>query len=249
VKNARGPTLFIVEHNFSGFHVGRTIDTLGLRTAAISELRFENCEVPLENVLGKPGSALDLALPLIARWERTCLLGHWLDIMQASFESRMQRIRERKQFGRLIAQFQAVRTILAYMKERHAFGRPIAHLQTMHARLADMRLEIDAARLIALHAASLMAVNQRAGEVVIMAKIHATEIAVRACDAAMHTFAGWGLSTEYPIERLYRDSLANVPAGLTTDRLLELLICGDLQVDPWKYDPFEWLSPDGLRVS
>ena len=106
---------------------------------------------------------------------------------------------------------------------------------------------IDAGRLLALRAASIMARDQAAGELVMMAKIHAAEMAVRAADAAMRTFAGWGNNPDFVVERIYRDSLANVPAGLTTDRLRELLICRDVDVDPWEYEPFDWLSPAGLR--
>src|SRR5262249_15165292 len=116
------------------------------------------------------------------------------------------------------------------------------------SRLADMHVEIDAARLLSLRAASIMARGQAAGELVMMAKIHAVEMAVRAADAAMRTFAGWGDSTDFVVERLYRDSLGNIPAGLTTDGLRELLICREVDVNPWEYEPFDWLSPAGLRV-
>jgi alkylation response protein AidB-like acyl-CoA dehydrogenase len=119
----------------------------------------------------------------------------------------------------------------------------------VHSRLADMHVEIEAARLLALDAACLMARDQPAGEVLMVAKIQATEAAVRVADHAMRTFAGWGLCTDFAIERLYRDSLANVPAGLTTDRIREFLVCSQLGVDPWRYDPFDWLSNAGLAIA
>ena len=203
--------------------ISRTsLDLVGLRAMPWGNLVFDDVQLAEENVIQNAG--LDQVLQSI-EWgqlfQSFCSIG----IAEAAFDA-----------------------CLTYVMERHAFDRPIAHLQTVHSRLADMRLEIDAARLIALHAACVMAGNRRAGELVVMSKIHATEMAVRAADAAMRTFAGWGLSPQFPIERFYRDSLANVPAGLTTDRLRELLICGDLEVDPWQYEQFNWLSPAGLSL-
>lgn len=136
----------------------------------------------------------------------------------------------------------------AYAGERQAFGRPIGHLEVVHGRLADMRVEIDAARLLALEVAAKKGRGESARESVLMAKIYATEMAVRVCDAVMRTFGGWGYSKDHIVERLYRDSLANVPAGLPTDRLRELLACAMVDVDPWRYEPFTWLTPAGLRL-
>lgn len=135
-----------------------------------------------------------------------------------------------------------------HVLKRHAFGRPIAHLQVVHARLADMRAEIDAARLLAMDVSWRKGRGDIARESVMMAKIYATEMAVEVADGAMRTFAGWGYSKDHIVERLYRDSLANVPAGLPTDRLRELLACSMVGVDPWGYEPFDWLTPAGLRI-
>ncbi len=122
---------------------------------------------------------------------------------------------------------------------RCAFGRPIAHLGVVHDRLANMRIELDGARLLALEATWLRAANRPARELVMMAKIHATELAVRITDDALRIFGGWGFARDCVVERLHRDSLANVPAGLPNDRLRELLICPMLGIDPWVYEPFE----------
>jgi alkylation response protein AidB-like acyl-CoA dehydrogenase len=135
-----------------------------------------------------------------------------------------------------------------YVTQRCAFGRPIAHLPVVHGRLAEMRAEIDAARLLAMEVSWRKGRGEIAREAVIMAKIYATEMAVRVADLAMRTFGGWGYSRDHVVERLYRDSLANVPAGLPTDRLRELLACGMVGVDPWVYEPFDWLGPAGLRI-
>lgn len=137
---------------------------------------------------------------------------------------------------------------LDYVKTRQAFDRPIAHLQVIHSRLAEMHAEIEGARLLGLDAASVMANGQIAGERAMMAKINATEMAIRVTDAAMKIFAGWGFSTEFPIERFYRDAVGSLSAGLTPDRLRELLVARDLDVDPWTYEPFDWLTEAGLNI-
>jgi acyl-CoA dehydrogenase len=116
---------------------------------------------------------------------------------------------------------------------RCAFGRPIARLGLIRDRLATMRIELDAVRLLAFEATWLRGESRPARERVMMAKIAATELAVRITDAAMRTFGGWGYAKDCVIERLHRDSLANVPAGLPTDRLRELLVCPLLGVDAW----------------
>ena len=118
----------------------------------------------------------------------------------------------------------------------------------MHSRLAQIRAEIDAARLLAFEAAWLKGQGRAARDLVVMAKIYATEMSVRTADAAMRTLGGWGYSKDHAVERLYRDSLANVPAGLPTDRLRELLACPMVGVDAWAYEPFDWLTPAGLRI-
>jgi alkylation response protein AidB-like acyl-CoA dehydrogenase len=122
---------------------------------------------------------------------------------------------------------------------RHAYGRPIAHLPVVYERIAALRAELDGARLLALEAAWLKGANQPARELVMMAKIHTTELAVRIADAAMRTLGGWGYTKQHVAERLLRDSYANVPAGLPNDRLRELLVCPLLGIDPWIYEPFD----------
>ena len=142
----------------------------------------------------------------------------------------------------------ALDTCQKYVLQRTAFGRPIAHLQVVHSRLADMHMEIEATRLLALEVSWIKGRGCMARESVLMAKIYATEMAVRVTDMAMRTFGGWGFSREHVVERLHRDSIANVPAGLPTDRLRELLVCGAVGVDPWSYAPFDWLTPAGLSL-
>lgn len=135
-----------------------------------------------------------------------------------------------------------------FMLQRHAFGRPIAHLQVVHARLADMQAELDAARLLAFAAARDKAEGRSVREPIMMAKIYATEMAVRSADRAMRTLGGSGYGKDHVLERIYRDSLANVPAGLPTDRLREFIACPMVGADPWAYAPFDWLTSAGLNL-
>ena len=168
----------------------------------------------------------------------------------------MDKILASVEWGQLLQTFCAIglaaaslEASLSYAAERTAFGRPIGHLPVVHGRLADVRAELDAARLLALDASRVKGEGEAARELVVMAKIYATEMAVRAADVAMRTFGGWGFSEQHDVERFYRDSLANVPAGLPTDRLREFLACGLVGVDPWTYPPFDWLEPAGLSVT
>lgn len=144
---------------------------------------------------------------------------------------------------------EALEVSIAFSQKHVAYERPIAHLPTIHGRLADMYMEIDAARLLGMNAATVMAQNRMAGPLVQTAKIKATEMGVQVADAAMRIFAGRGYSTDFVIERIYRDAIGNVPPGLTPDRLRELMMCKEFGVNPWQYDPFDWLAPAGLTLS
>lgn len=137
----------------------------------------------------------------------------------------------------------------AHVLAREAFRRPIAHLQVVHCRLADMHAEMDAARLLAFEACWLKGQGGTARESMLMAKIYASEMAVRVADMATRIFGGWGYSKEHVVERLCRDSLANVPAGLPNDRLREPLACDLVGTDPWTYEPFDWLTPAGWSIA
>jgi alkylation response protein AidB-like acyl-CoA dehydrogenase len=195
---------------------------LGLLAMSWGTIAFDDVEIPPEDVI--EGASM----------ERTLQSVEWGQLLQT--------------YCALGLADASLSVCLDYVRQRHAFGRPIAHLQVVHGRLADMRAEIDAARLLATEVAWMKGEGRVAREAVIMSKIYATEMAVRVADVAMRTLGGWGYSKDHIVERLYRDSLANVPAGLPTDRLRELLACGMVGADPWAYAPFDWLTPAGLRL-
>lgn len=166
-------------------------------------------------------------------------------------DANMSRLLQSVEWGQLFQAFCSIGLAEAafshsreYALERCAFGRPIAHMEVIYRRIAQMRVSIDAARLLAREAAWTMGQHRSAGDKVLMAKIQATEMAVQVADDAMRIFAGWGYTTDFPIERIYRDSLGNVPAGLTTDRLREFVSCPMVGADPWRYEPFDELLID-----
>jgi alkylation response protein AidB-like acyl-CoA dehydrogenase len=196
-------------------------DKMGLRAMSWGALAFDDVEVEVEDVI--VGADMGKTLQAV-EWGQLLQVFSAIGIADAAYEA-----------------------CASFATQREAFGRPIAHLPIVHARLAEMHTSMDAVRLLAWEAAAVKGQGRTARELVMMAKIYATERSVQVVDAAMRTFGGWGYSKEHAIERLYRDSLANVPAGLPTDRLRELLVAPLLEVDPWRYDPFDWLSPAGLR--
>lgn len=195
---------------------------LGLLAMSWGSIQFDDVEIP-------PGDVI-----VDADIEKTLRVVEWGQLLQA--------------WCAIGIADGALEAALDHARQRQAFGRPIGHLEVVHGRLADMRADIDAARLLAFEATWRKGAGLPARELVVMAKIYATEMAVRIADQAMRTFGGWGYSKEHVVERLYRDSLANVPAGLPTDRLRELLACGMVGADPWTYEPFDGLASAGLRL-
>lgn len=200
----------------------RELPKLGLQGMSWGALRFDEVEIAADDVI------VDASL------EKTLQTVEWGQLLQTWCA-----------IGLASAALDACRD---HVTSRLAFGRPVAHLELVHSRLADMHADLEAARLFALEVSWVKGEGRVAREAVLMAKIYATEMAVRVADLAMRTFGGWGYSREQPIERLYRDSLANIPAGLPTDRLRELLACAMVGADPWAYEPFDWLGPAGLRL-
>jgi alkylation response protein AidB-like acyl-CoA dehydrogenase len=195
---------------------------LGLSAMSWGSIQFDGVAIPAEDVI--VDADMDTTLRAV-EWGQ--LLQAWCAIGIAA---------------------SALSATLDHARTRQAFGRPIGHLEVVRGRIADMHVELDAARLLTFDATVRKAAGAPSREQVVMAKIYATEMAVRIADQAMRTFGGWGYSKDHIVERLYRDSLANVPAGLPTDRLRELLACGMVGADAWRYEPFDGLASAGLRL-
>ncbi len=180
---ARGITAFIVEAGFPGFRVGRVDEKMGLRGSQTSELVFEDCEVPAENVLG--GEA--------GRGFRAALAA--LEIGRVSLAA-----------GAVGSSQYLLELALAHSKARRQFGRPIASNQAIQWMLADSAVEIHAARLMVYDAACKLDQGRRIPTEAAMAKLYASEMAGRVADRVLQIHGGMGYMKELGIERAYRDA-------------------------------------------
>jgi butyryl-CoA dehydrogenase len=181
-KGKRGISNFIIEKGTPGFRVGREEDKMGLRGSVTSELIFENCRVPKENLLGKEGEGYKQFL--------ITLDGGRIGIGAMAVGLGMA----------------ALEAAAKYAKERVQFGQPIAEFQAIQWMIADMATELEAARLLVLRAAWLKDQGQRFTKEAAMAKLFASEAAVRACYKAIQIHGGYGYTKDYPVERFYRDA-------------------------------------------
>ena len=177
----KGISAFIVPTNTPGYTVARVEDKLGQHASDTAQVVFEGCRVPRANLLGEEGQGLKIAL--------SGLEGGRIGIASQSV-------------GMARAAFEAA---LAYSKQRVAFGKPIFEHQAVQFRLADMATQIEAARQLIHHAASLKDAHQPCLKEAAMAKLFASEMAERVCSAAIQVFGGYGYVSDFPVERIYRD--------------------------------------------
>jgi alkylation response protein AidB-like acyl-CoA dehydrogenase len=202
-KEKKGISAFIVERGTKGFRSGKKEDKLGVRSSDTSELVFEDCRVPAENLLGKEGNGYVDTLKILDRG-RIGIAAFSIGIAQASLEASMTYARGRRQFGHAIAEFQAVQF-----------------------KLADMATKVGAARLLAWHAASLRDGGREHKIESSMAKLFASEAAVEIALDAVQIHGGYGYVKEYPVERYLRDSkLGTIGEG--TSEVQRLVIAREL---------------------
>jgi len=178
----RGITALIVEKGTPGFAVGKEEKKLGINATACTELSFSDCEVPVENRVGREGEGYKVALATLDGG-RIGIAAQATGIAQGAFEA-----------------------ALAYAQQRQAFGHPIADFQAIQFMLADMATEIDAARLLARRAAWKQDSGARFTMEASIAKLFASEMASRVAHRAIQIHGGYGYSREYPVERAYRDA-------------------------------------------
>jgi alkylation response protein AidB-like acyl-CoA dehydrogenase len=181
-KRHRGITAFIVEKGTPGLSVGRTEDKMGLCASDTVDLYFENCAVPAENILGGEGNGFTLAMSALDGG-RIGIAAQSVGVAQA-----------------------ALSASIAYAREREQFGRPIGQHQGIAFQIADMAVEIEAARLMALSAASLKDQGENATLEASMAKLFASEMVNRVTAKAVQIHGGYGFTKDYPVERYYRDA-------------------------------------------
>lgn len=181
-KKAKGISTFIVEKDYPGFSFGKVEDKMGLRCSKTADVILENCEVPLENLLGKEGEGLKIALHSLDG-ARLGVGAQSIGIAQAALEEAMQ-----------------------YSKQREAFGHPISSFQAIQFMLADMATQIEAARLLTWYGASLrdQKVSSYTKEAS-MAKLYASETACNVTSLAVQIHGAYGYSKEYLVERYFRD--------------------------------------------
>lgn len=181
-RGKSGISAFLVERALPGFGIGRIEDKLGLRSSETAELIFKDCLVAGEQLLGQEGEGLRVALATLDGG-RVGIAAQAVGIAQGCLDESLAYSRERRQFGRAIAEFQAIQ-----------------------AMLADMATEIDAARLLTYRAAWLHQQGRRATKAAAMAKLFASEACNRAAYKAVQIHGGYGYIKEFTVERLFRDA-------------------------------------------
>jgi alkylation response protein AidB-like acyl-CoA dehydrogenase len=180
-QGTHGLSAFVVEKGTRGFRAGKKENKLGLRASDTSELIFEDCVIPEENLLGAEGEG-------------------FIDAMRVLDGGRISIAALALGIGR-----GALDAALKYVKERRQFGKAIAEFQGIQWKLADMATELDAARLLTQRAAVLKDAGRKVTRESSMAKLFASEVAVKICDEAVQLFGGYGFIKDYPVEKFYRD--------------------------------------------
>jgi alkylation response protein AidB-like acyl-CoA dehydrogenase len=178
----KGITAFLVEKNFPGFTVGKKEDKLGIRASSTCELILEDCRVPENNLLGEPGKGYKIAIETLNEG-RIGIGAQMLGLAQGAWNHAAKYAQERKQFGRPIAEFQAVQFALA-----------------------EMATEIEATRLLVYNAARLKDAKLDYVREAAMAKYFASQVAERVASQAVEIYGGYGFVKDYPVEKYYRDA-------------------------------------------
>ena len=177
----RGISAFIVPTASAGYVVDRLEDKLGQHASDTAQIRFDNCLVPAANLIGDEGQGLKIALSGL-EGGRIGIGSQAIGMARAAFDA-----------------------ALRYAKERVAFGKPIFEHQALQFRLAEMAMEIEAARQLVRHAASLKDAGVPCLKEAAMGKLFASEMAERVCSAAIQIHGGYGYVSDFPVERIYRD--------------------------------------------
>lgn len=202
-KGKKGISAFLVEKTVPGFSVAKLEDKLGLRSSDTAGLVFESCRVPKDNLLGKEGEGLKIALETLDGG-RIGIAAQALGVAQGCLEES-----------------------LAYAKERKQFGRPIADFQAIQWMLADMATEIDAARLLTYRAAWLYQQGKKVNREAAMAKLFASEASNRVAYRAVQIFGGYGYVKDFVVERFFRDArVTTLYEG--TSEIQRLIIARDM---------------------
>jgi|CZKZ01.1.fsa_nt_gi alkylation response protein AidB-like acyl-CoA dehydrogenase len=207
-KGTHGLSAFVVEKGIKGFKAGKKENKLGLRASDTSELIFEDCEIPAENLLGAEGEGFIDAMRVLDGG-RISIAALSLGIARGALDAALKYVKERRQFGKAIAEFQGIQW-----------------------KLADMATELDAARLLTQRAAVLKDAGHKVTRESSMAKLFASEVAVHICNEAVQLLGGYGFIKDYPVEKFYRDvKLCTIGEG--TSEIQRMVIAREiLKVSP-----------------
>lgn len=202
----RGISAFIIEKGTPGFRLGKKEAKMGMRATSTGEVIFEDCRLPASQLLGGEGQGFVDSLRVLDGG-RISIAALSIGIAQGAFDASVKHARQRKQFGRPIAEFQAI---------QH--------------KLVDMAVSLDAARLLTYRAARMADQGRRMTKEASMAKLFASEMAVRAAGEAVQIHGGYGFIKDYPVEKLYRDvKLCTIGEG--TSEIQRLVIARQLLKD------------------
>lgn len=197
--DSKGMTAFVVERGTPGLFGGKKENKLGMRASETAEVIFQECRVPEENVLGEVGQGFQQAMKVLDGG-RISIAALALGIAKGAMDASV-----------------------AYSKERHQFGRPIADFQAISFKLADMATRIEAAELLIRQASDLKNRGQRMTKESAMAKYYASEVSVQVSTEAVQIFGGYGYTKDFPVEKFYRDSkLCTIGEG--TSEIQKLVI-------------------------
>jgi alkylation response protein AidB-like acyl-CoA dehydrogenase len=204
--HTHGLSAFVVEKGTKGFRPGKKENKLGLRASDTSELIFEDCLLPDDALLGKEGAGFVDAMRVLDGG-RISIAALGLGMAQGAYEAALKYSKHRKQFGKAISEFQAIQW-----------------------KLADMATEIDAARLLTMRAASMKDAGLKTTQESSMAKLYASEVAVRCANEGVQIHGGYGFIKDYPAEKFYRDvKLCTIGEG--TSEIQRLVIARQLLKD------------------
>ncbi|MDR2909425.1 MAG: acyl-CoA dehydrogenase [Oscillospiraceae bacterium] len=202
-KGTRGISAFIVEKGFPGFTIGKKERKMGIRGSATAELVFENCAVPKENLLGAEGKGFGIAMGTLDGG-RIGIAAQALGIAQGAFDE-----------------------LLGYVKERKQFGKPLAAFQNTQFKIADMKAQIEAARLLVYNAAMAKDSGKPFSADAAMAKLFAAETAMAVTTQVVQLFGGYGYTRDYPVERMMRDAkITEIYEG--TSEVQRMVIAGSV---------------------
>ncbi len=194
---------FILEPGMKGFRVGKKENKLGMRASDTAELIFENVEIPVENLIGNENEGFKQVLKILDGG-RIAIAALSLGLAQGALDASIKYSKQRKQFGKFLSEFQATQF-----------------------KIADMQTEIEAARLLIYKAATMKDAGENINMAASMAKLFASEVAVRASNEAVQIHGGYGFIKEFPVEKLYRD-VKLLTIGEGTSEVQRMIIAKNL---------------------